>query len=62
MVLTKLQEIMTQLNMTDEQLAVKTMMTSRSIQNAKKGRGVSLNSAKRIAKALKMDLNKLKEI
>jgi transcriptional regulator with XRE-family HTH domain len=59
MVLTKLQQIMTERNMTDEQLAAKTMMTSRSIQNAKRGRGVCLNTGKRIAKGLKLDLSQL---
>jgi len=50
---------MTERNMTDEQLAAKTMMTSRSIQNAKRGRGVCLNTGKRIAKGLKLDLSQL---
>jgi hypothetical protein len=45
--------------MSDEQLAVKTMLTVRSIQNAKKGRGVSLNTSKRIAKGLKLTLKEL---
>jgi transcriptional regulator with XRE-family HTH domain len=59
MVLTKLPEILKNREMSDEQLAVKTMLTVRSIQNAKKGRGVSLNTSKRIAKGLKLTLDQL---
>jgi transcriptional regulator with XRE-family HTH domain len=59
MVLTKLTEILKNREMSDEQLAVKTMLTVRSIQNAKKGRGVSLNTSKRIAKGLKLTLDQL---
>jgi transcriptional regulator with XRE-family HTH domain len=59
MVLTKLTEILKNREMSDEQLAVKTMLTVRSIQNAKKGRGVSLNTSKRIAKGLKLTLKEL---
>ena len=57
--LTKLTEILKNREMSDEQLAVKTMLTVRSIQNAKKGRGVSLNTSKRIAKGLKLTLDQL---
>jgi len=59
MVLTKLGQIMEDRGMTVEELAVKAMMSSRSIMNAKKGKGVSRNTCKRIAKAFKIDLGQL---
>ena len=59
MVLTKLDNIMCDLNMRDEELAAKTFLTVRSIQNAKKGRGVCLNTGKRIAKGLNIKLEQL---
>ena len=59
MVLTKLQQIMSEREITIEELAAQTMMSSRSIFNAKRGRGVSLNTGKRIAKGLKMKLEHL---
>ena len=58
MILTKLQQILTELKMTDEQLAVKTFLTVRSIQNAKT-KGVSLNTGLRIAKSLKLKFTDL---
>jgi DNA-binding Xre family transcriptional regulator len=61
MVLTKLDYIMCERNMRDEELAAKTFLTVRSIQNAKKKRGVCLNTAKRIAKALKLSVDQLRE-
>ena len=60
MVLTKLQGVLEDRNMTIAELAVKTMLSVSAIQNAKKGRGVSLATAKRIAQSLKMDLCNLK--
>lgn len=59
MVLTKLEQVMKDREMTVEELAVKTMLSAKSILTAKKGRGVSLNTGKRIAKGLKLNLEAL---
>lgn len=59
MVLKKLQETMDQKDVTVAELAAKTMMSTRTIDNAKRGRGVSLNTGKRIAIGLKMKLEDL---
>jgi transcriptional regulator with XRE-family HTH domain len=59
MVLTKLKDVMAEQNMTIEELAAKCMMSARSIIKAKKERGVSLNTCKRIAKGLNMKLEQL---
>lgn len=59
MVLTKLQQIMEVRGITAEELAVKTLMSHRSIENAKKGKGVLMNTGKRIAMGLKMKLEEL---
>lgn len=59
MVLTKLKEIMENKGMTAADLASKAMMSTKSIDNATKGKGVSLNTGKRIALSLKMKLEDL---
>ena len=59
MVLTKLDEVLKDRSMTVEELAVKSMLSAKSIYNASKGRGVSLNTAKRIAQGLKLKISQL---
>jgi predicted transcriptional regulator len=59
MVLTKLTEILENRGMAIEELAAKTLLSAKTIYNAKKGRGVSLNTGKRIAKTLRLDLSQL---
>ncbi len=59
MVLNNLREYRTAANITKAELAAKAGLTERTIENMEKPKGCTLNNAKRIAKALKMDLNKL---
>lgn len=59
MILIKLREYRTAVNMTKAELAAKAGLTERTIENMEKPRGCTLNNAKRIAKALKVDLDKL---
>lgn len=59
MVLNKLQEAMQSRELTVAELAAKTMMSTRTIENAKSKKGVSLNTGKRIALSLKMKLEDL---
>ena len=59
MVLKNLTEVMSDRNITVEELAVHTMMSARSITNARRSKGVCLNTGKRIAKALKINLSEL---
>jgi predicted transcriptional regulator len=60
MVLTKLNDVLKNRGMTVEELAAKSMLSAKSIYNAGKGRGVSLNTAKRIAQSLKLSVSQLK--
>ena len=59
MILTKLQKTMDDRQLTVEELAAKSLMSARSILNAKRGRGVALNTAKRLAICLRMKLEDL---
>lgn len=59
MVLSKLEKIMADRGITSAELAVKTIMSVRSVENAKKRRGVSLMTGKRIASGLKLNLEEL---
>ena len=59
MVLTKLHKQMIEKQVSAVELADKTIMSVRSIDNAKKGRGVSLGTCKRIAAGMKMKLEDL---
>jgi DNA-binding Xre family transcriptional regulator len=54
MVLTKLKKIMDDKDLSSEALAVITLLSARSIDKARAGKGISLNTGKRIAKGLKM--------
>ena len=59
MVLTQLEKVMGERKISAEELAAKTLMSVRSVENAKKGKGVSLNTGKRISHGLKMKLDEL---
>jgi transcriptional regulator with XRE-family HTH domain len=59
MVLTRLAETLKLKSITAEELAAKSLMSVRSVENAKRGRGVSLTTSKRIALSLKMQLEDL---
>ena len=59
MVLTKLAEIRQSRGLTPEQLAVLAGMSYNTVRRAEKGRGVILNNAKALAKALRMDIRDL---
>lgn len=59
MVLTKLEEAMSMRNISDAWLAEKTLLSTRTVEKARKGRGVSLSTGKRIAKVFKIKLEDL---
>ena len=59
MFLTKLAEIRQSRGLTPEQLAVLAGMSYNTVRRAEKGRGVILNNAKALAKALRMDIRDL---
>ena len=59
MVLSQLGAKMQKRNISNVELAAKTMMSSRSIENAKKGKGISINTGRRIAAGMKMKLEEL---
>jgi len=59
MVLTKLAELRKQNNLSQEQLAAKTGLTGRTINRIESGKGVHLNNAKAIAKALHVQVKDL---
>lgn len=60
MVLTQLQRIMEERKITVESLAAVSSVSCRTITSARKGRGMSLNTCKHIAKGLKINLEALK--
>jgi len=57
MMLPKLQEFMKRNNISDEELAVKSLVSVRSIQNAKRCKSINRNTGKRIAQALKIKID-----
>ena len=59
MVISKLQEIRKANSVSIEELAVKTLLTSRTIENMERGKGTTLNNAKRVAKALGVKLEEI---
>ncbi len=59
MVLEMLAEYRKKAGLTQEQLAFKTGMTGRTINRIESGKGVHLNNAKAIAKALHVKLDEL---
>lgn len=59
MVLTRLKAVMEAKNISSEELAAKTFMSARSIDKAKSGRGISINSGKRIANGLHIKLEEI---
>ena len=59
MVLTQLHDQMVKKRISTVELAEKTIMSIRSIENAKKGKGASLGTCKRIAAGMKMKLEEL---
>lgn len=59
MVLSKLKEAMEVKKVTETELAAKVMLTTRSIQNAMNKKGVTLNTAKRIASGMRINLEQL---
>ena len=59
MVLAQLEIIMAERGLSNEQVAAKANLSAKSVMNAKKGRGVSLNTGRHIATALKVPLDKL---
>ena len=59
MILSKLKETMKEKKLSTEELAVKTCMSSSTIFKARSGTHVTVNTAKRIASGLRVDLEKL---
>jgi transcriptional regulator with XRE-family HTH domain len=59
MVLTKLAKIRESRGLSPEQLAVLAGMSYNTVRRAEKGKGIILNNAKAIAKALKLKIDEL---
>lgn len=59
LVLTKLEEAMATRNISDAWLAEKALLSTRTVEKARKGRGISLSTGKRIAKVVKVKLEDL---
>ena len=59
MVLSKLQNVMSEKNISPEHLANAAGVSVRTIENARRGKGVSLNTGKHIAKGIKIKLEEL---